>query len=45
MRKNKLTRVVILIFIDEKRIFVEKRQLKGFSEDQYLIPGGIDDPS
>lgn len=32
--------VVIFALIRDNKILVEKRPVKGFSEDQYLIPGG-----
>lgn len=40
MVKSKPTQVVILIFIEAQKIFVEKRSLNKFRSDQYLIPGG-----
>lgn len=39
MKKNP-TQVVILIFTDNKKVFVEKRLLEGFDQEQYLMPGG-----
>lgn len=41
MKKWKDTYVVILIFTDGKKIFIEKRAINGFPKDQYLFPGGI----
>ena len=32
--------IVIFVLIKKKKILVEKRPVKGFSEDQYLLPGG-----
>ncbi len=33
-------RVVIFLFIKDQKILIEKRYLKNFGPDQYLIPGG-----
>lgn len=41
MKKRAITKVVILIFLDGEKIFIEKRVVKGFDREQYLIPGGI----
>lgn len=41
MKKNKPTYVVLLIFTDSKKVFIEKRAIDGFHKDQYLFPGGI----
>lgn len=41
MKKSRLTYVVLLIFTDGKKIFIEKRAINGFPKDQYLFPGGV----
>lgn len=38
MNKNK--RVVIFIFLKDRKILIEKRILKKFNGEKYLIPGG-----
>lgn len=38
--RNSVTKVVIFIFTDGKRILIEKRGVKNFQGEQYLIPGG-----
>lgn len=34
------SRVVLFALVKENKILLEKRPVKGFKEDQYLIPGG-----
>lgn len=41
MKTKTAIKVVILIFLDGEKIFIEKRVVKGFDKEQYLIPGGI----
>ncbi len=36
----KSSRVVLFALIKENKILLEKRPVKGFAENQYLIPGG-----
>jgi len=41
---TKSSKVVLFALIKENKILLEKRQVKGFAEDQYLIPGGAINP-
>lgn len=41
---NSKPQVVIFALIKDKKILVEKRPVPGFSDNQYLIPGGAIDP-
>lgn len=36
--------VVIFVLLKENKVLVEKRPVKGFSDHQYLIPGGAINP-